>query len=109
MRTAGGVLLEAGGVEDHVHLLAGLRPIHRVSDVLRDIKRATSEWVHDVIGIKSFGWQEGYGAFTVAGQPADLVHYIRTQEEHHRVKTFQEDYRELLKDDAIEFDERYLW
>lgn len=109
-RQCGGVLLESGGTDDHVHLLAGLKPTHRISDVMRDIKRATSEWAHDVLAIPHFQWQEGYGAFSVNGPRCPkLVQYIRGQEEHHRKKTFQDEYREFLNQYGIEFDERYLW
>ncbi len=85
IRTAGGVSLEIGGVTDHVHILAGLNATHCVADVLRDIKRATSLWVHDEIGLHEFAWQEGYGAFSVSSNDTGgLVDYIRRQEEHHR-------------------------
>ena len=110
IRTAGGVCLEVGGTVDHVHLMAGLKATHCVADVLRDIKRATSLWVHEAIGIARFAWQEGYGAFTVSGHDAGgLVDYIRGQEEHHRHLTFQEEYRQFLSEYGIEYDERYLW
>jgi putative transposase len=107
-RTAGGVLTEMNGAFDHVHALAGLRATHCLADVLRDVKRATSSWIHQTIGI-SFHWQEGYGAFTVSPHDcAGLIRYIRDQEEHHRVRTFREEYEALLREHGIEFDERYL-
>jgi REP-associated tyrosine transposase len=53
-----------GGTSDHVHLLIGIRATHRLADVIRDIKQASSRWVHQTIGLKCFGWQDGYGAFT---------------------------------------------
>ena len=110
IRTAGGVSLRVGGTADHVHLLVGLKAKYAVADVLRDIKRATSEWVHDVIGLRCFAWQEGYGAFTVSPRDcAGVIRYIDGQEEHHRVRTFQEEYRAFLEDYGIEFDARYLW
>ncbi len=110
MRTAGGGALEIGGVEDHVHLLAGLKASHRLSDIVRDTKRATSTWFHETLRVPSFAWQEGYGAFTVSPYDCDdLVRYIRGQEEHHRVRTFQEEYREILAQHKVAFDERYLW
>jgi REP element-mobilizing transposase RayT len=109
LRTAGGTCLEIGGRSDHVHCLAGLRATHSVADVLRDLKRATSTWVRDVLHLK-FAWQEGYAAFTVSPHDCKgLVRYIRDQEEHHRVRTFQEEYVALLQEHGIEFDERYLW
>jgi REP element-mobilizing transposase RayT len=107
-RTTGGVPLQIGGVADHVHLLVGLKPTHCVSDVLCTIKKASSDWARHEMGFK-FHWQDGYSAFTV-GQKGieDLRRYIATQVEHHRTKTFEEEYRQFLKAHGIEFDERYL-
>ena len=112
----GGVLREmdaipqcVGGVADHIHILAGLKATHCLADVMRDLKRASSEWVHETIGDRAFAWQEGYGAFTVsASMREDVRHYIERQEEHHRTRSFREEYLEFLKKSGIEFDERYL-
>jgi REP element-mobilizing transposase RayT len=110
IRHLGGVALEVGGVDDHVHLLAGLKATHCISGVVRDVKKASSAWVHDVMGVPAFHWQEGYGAFTVSRADRPMIAgYIRSQEEHHRKKSFQDEYRALLKENGIEFDERYLW
>jgi REP element-mobilizing transposase RayT len=99
-----------GGVDDHVHLLVGLRATHRLAEVLREIKASSSKWVHEEMAKPLFSWQEGYGAFTVsASQIAAVKHYINNQEEHHRKKTFQEEYVEFLKASGIEYDEEYLW
>jgi REP element-mobilizing transposase RayT len=99
-----------GGVADHVHLLLGMRATHRLADVMRDVKRASSAWVHETIGEKDFEWQDGYGAFTVSVSLLETVgNYIMHQEEHHRKKTFQEEYVELLQRSGVEYDERYLW
>jgi putative transposase len=101
--------LAVGGVEDHVHLLLGLRATHRLSDLMREIKHDSSRWVHE-IGCLGFGWQDGYGAFSVGPSELDSIrHYIAAQEAHHRKATFQEEYRELLREHGVEFDERYLW
>ncbi len=100
---------EVGGVEDHVHLL-GLRATHCLADVLREIKKASSRWMHEERQMPKFSWQEGYGAFTVSSSNVDAVRrYIRTQEEHHRRRSFQDEYRELLEKHQIPFDERFLW
>ena len=110
IRNLGGVALEVGGVADHVHILAGLKATHCVADVLRDLKKGSSAWVHDVIGERRFHWQEGYGAFTVSRSGRDaVVRYIRNQEEHHREQSFQEEYVRLLEANGIEYDGRYLW
>jgi REP element-mobilizing transposase RayT len=99
-----------GEVADHVHLLLGLRATHRLADVMRDLKRASSAWVHETIGDKAFEWQDGYGAFTVSALLLETVKgYISRQEKPHHKKTFQEEYLELLKLSSVEFDGRYLW
>jgi REP element-mobilizing transposase RayT len=109
VRTIGGVPLQIGGVADHVHLLVGLKPTHCVSDVLCTIKKASSDWARREMGYNKFHWQDGYSAFTVGRKGIeDLRRYIATQEEHHRTKTFEEEYRQFLKAHGIEFDERYL-
>jgi putative transposase len=109
-RTLGAVPEAVGGVADHVHLLLGLRATHCLADVMRDVKRASSAWVHETIGDREFGWQDGYGAFTVSASLLETVkRYIARQEEHHRKETFQEEYIELLRRSGVEFDERYLW
>ena len=67
-------------------------------------------WVHESIGLRTFQWQVGYGAFTVGSSDVENIRkYIRNQREHHRKKTFQEEYIELLNESGIEFDEKYLW
>lgn len=99
-----------GGVEDHIHLLVGLRATHRLADVLREIKAASSKWVHQELKLPFFSWQEGYGAFTVSPSRIDAVRmYINNQEEHHRRKTFQEEYLEFLEACGVEYEEEYLW
>jgi len=110
IRTAGGVPEAVGGVGDHVHLLVSLRATHRLADVVRDIKTASSDWVHQDIKQAVFSWQDGYGAFTVSASQLDVVKpYIANQAEHHRKKSFQEEYRGMLVKSGVQFDERYLW
>ena len=110
VRTADGIAESVGGTADHVHLLIGLRATHRLADVVRDIKQSSSEWVHQSIPMAIFYWQEGYGAFTVSASQRDVVkRYIARQPEHHLKRTFQEEYRKLLMNSGIEFNERYLW
>ena len=109
-RELGGIPECVGGVEDHVHLLVGLRATHCLADVLREIKAASSAWVHEEIGVKSFWWQEGYGAFTVsASQIGRVKNYILRQAEHHQGRTFQDEYRGMLEKHGIKYDEKYLW
>jgi putative transposase len=109
IRTLDGVPEAVGGVADHVHLLVGLRATHTLADVLRETKSVSSAWVHENVGAKTFAWQEGCGAFTVnASQLENLRAYIQQQEEHHRTRTFREEYLALLQRSGVEFDERYL-
>jgi len=106
----GGVPEMIGGMDDHVHLLVGLRATHRLADVLKDLKSSSSKWVPEELKKPLFSWQEGYGAFTVSASQIEAVkNYIANQEEHHRRKTFQEEYIEFLKQSDVEYDERYIW
>ncbi len=110
VRNLNGVALAVGGTEDHAHLLVGLKPTHRLADALRDIKQGSSEWVHKELCRRSFAWQPGYGAYTVSPSNVERVrHYVLHQDEHHRHKTFQEEYVEMLRTGGIEYDERFLW
>ena len=110
VRTAGAIPECVGGTDNHVHILMGIRATHRLADVMRDIKHASSQWVHEIVGVKQFGWQDGYGAFTVGTSQIDGVRkYIEGQVEHHRKLTFQEEYLDFLSRSGVEYDERFLW
>ncbi|HVT46126.1 MAG TPA: IS200/IS605 family transposase, partial [Thermoanaerobaculia bacterium] len=110
VKSLDGIPLTIGGVADHVHLLLRLRPVHCISEVLRQVKRGSSVWIHERFRRSAFAWQEGYGAFSVSHRDVPAVRrYIETQEEHHRVKTFQEEYVDLLTEHGLEFDSRFLW
>jgi hypothetical protein len=76
---------------------------------MRELKKASSVWAHEEIGLLEFGWQEGYGAFTVSlsARPAALS-YIANQEEHHRTRTFREELVELLERAGVDYDAKYL-
>ncbi len=111
IRNERGSLIEIGGTSDHVHLIVKLKTEMILSDLLRHIKGGSSKWLNERLGNQSrFAWQDGYGAFTVSeSQLGKLIEYVRNQEEHHRIKTFQEEYLDFLKHNAIEYDEKYLW
>ena len=110
IRHADGIPEAIGGIADHVHLLAGLRATHSLATFVQDIKQNSSKWIHEAISVKNFAWQQGYGAFTVSVSNCGAVkEYIAQQAEHHRSKTFQEEYRALLKKHDVEYDEQYLW
>ncbi len=106
-----GALLEIGGIPDHVHLLACFKADTAVADMLRRIKANTSGWLNRRPEARTrFGWQKGYAAFSVSESQAGRVcRYIRNQPEHHRRKTFQEEFVELLRKHNVDFDEKYLW
>ncbi len=99
------------GVADHVHVFVGLKPSMRLSDLVRDIKNNSSCFINEHKFIRGkFSWQEGYGAFSYAHSQIDNVYqYIANQEEHHRKKTFREEYREFLQKYEINYDEKYLF
>jgi len=109
VKNQNGVCLAVGGIEDHLHLLVGVTPSHRLDYFVRELKAGSSGWAHREKKPK-FEWQRGYGGFTVSATSLDGVkNYIHNQEAHHKQKTFQEEYVELLKASAIEYDEQYLW
>jgi REP element-mobilizing transposase RayT len=111
IRGEGGVLLAAGGMPDHVHLLARLTQQRAVADVLRVVTTNSSKWVHETFpAAKRFGWQAGYGAFAVSySNLAAVKRYIARQAEHHRKMSFQAEFRAFLRKHGIEFEEKYLW
>ena len=105
----GGFPQGIGGVADHVHLLVGLKATHCLADVLRELKKASSVWVHETISLPSFAWQEGYAAFTVSATACEAVRtYIAHQDQHHRVKSFREELVEMLNKSGIDYDPKYL-
>ena len=104
-------LLCINGIPDHIHVLFGMRPTQSLSDLMQDIKGSSSLWINENNFIKSkFSWQEGYGAFYYSkSQISTIATYIENQQEHHRKKTFIEEYKKILKDFEIEYDERYIF
>jgi putative NIF3 family GTP cyclohydrolase 1 type 2 len=110
IRTLGGVAEAVGGTSDHVHLLVSLRTTQCLAEVLKDIKQASSAWLHDEIKIQKFAWQEGYGAFTVSpSQHEGVKRYISDQASHHQIRTFQDEYLQLLTKNGVVYDARFLW
>ena len=110
LKTAGCVPEAVGGTHDHVHILAGFRATHRIADIVKDIKVASSKWVHNEIGHRMFAWQGGYGAITVSpSQLPRVKNYIGNQMEHHNVKSAKDEYVEMLDAAGVEYDEKYLW
>jgi len=100
-----------GGVADHVHLLLGLPPSVAPARAIQLIKGGSSAWIHQSFPeLRNFGWQEGYGAFSVGiSQVPDTINYIQQQVEHHRTRTFQEEYLSILREHHMSFDEKCVW
>lgn len=98
-------------VEDHVHILFELSRTVSVSEAIEEIKKASSKWIKtQAPELSGFAWQAGYGAFAVSeSNVAAVREYIVGQREHHRVKSFQEEYRAFLEHHRVAFDERYMW
>jgi REP element-mobilizing transposase RayT len=108
IRGMNGVAEIVGGVADHVHLLASLRPVHRIADVLRDMKKDSTTWIKENFDGR-FAWQEGYAAFTVSPSETSSVRtYIANQEAHHSTRSFVDELKELLEKAGVEYDEKYL-
>jgi REP element-mobilizing transposase RayT len=114
----GGIIREEGckaisinGTEDHVHILVTLGPTKAMSDLMRVVKSNSSRWVHEKWPERAgFGWQQGYGAFSVSRSAMqDVEGYIARQEEHHRKISFEQEFIMLLKKHDIAYDENYLW
>jgi REP element-mobilizing transposase RayT len=110
-RNAGCECYRVGGVADHVHFAVRISRTITIAQLIEELKTSSSKWLKtQTPDLAHFAWQSGYGAFSVG--PADLEtlrQYIDTQEEHHRTRTFQEEYRAFLKRYDVEFDERYVW
>jgi putative transposase len=110
-RNAGCDCYRVGGVADHIHLAVRLSRTSTIADLVQELKTSSSKWLKpQSASLAQFAWQRGYGAFSVG--PADLdalLIYIDTQEEHHRTRSFQEEYLAFLKKYGVEYDERYMW
>ena len=99
------------GMPDHVHAFIGLRPSMSISDLARDIKNNSTNFVNENKFVKGkFSWQAGYGAFSYShSHIGNVYNYILNQERHHKKKTFKEEYFQLLKKFEVEYDEKYLF
>ena len=103
--------LRVGGIEDHVHALVAAPPIISPSQIAQFLKGDSSKWLHEEFpDLRGFAWQDGYGAFTVSkSNLPEVISYIEHQREHHRSRTFREEYLDFLKKHGVEYDERYVW
>ena len=103
-------LYRINGVEDHIHIFSDLHPSVALADYVKDIKVASSIWMKETGKFPAFeGWQEGYGGFTYSIKEKDMIiNYVKNQKEHHKTETFYDEYKRLLIENGIEFDEKYL-
>ena len=110
IREHGGLLMEIGGIEDHVHILASLRPRFAVSEMLQKIKGNSSSWLNkEKLSNQHFGWQTGYAAFSVSeSQVACVRRYIQRQQEHHHKMSFREEVEILLQRHGVDYSESDL-
>ena len=111
VREMNGSALAINGTADHVHLLVRIPPVCSIAEVVRVVKTNSSRWVHQKWpSRRQFGWQTGYGVFSVSESSVTAVEkYIAEQEEHHRRRSFQEEFVQFLKRNKISYDERYIW
>jgi len=110
-RDLGADLVQVGGAADHVHIVTTLPRTVSQAELIEQIKKTSSKWIKALDArYRGFFWQRGYGAFSVSPSQLDAVfRYIESQQEHHRTRRFQEEYRELLRRHDVAFDERYVW
>jgi putative transposase len=103
--------LVIGGVEDHINVLFSLSKNHALIKIVEEVKKGSSKWMKaEGTGNQDFYWQSGYAAFSVSqSNVVEVRRYIETQEEHHRIMTFQDELRLFFKRHAVDFDERYVW
>jgi putative transposase len=104
-------LLAIGGMPDHIHLLIGFRPTQSISELIQIVKANSSKWINERQFIKTkFSWQEGFGAFSHSkSNLPSVIRYVNNQKEHHKAKTFTEEYLNLLKESDVTFDERFIF
>ena len=111
LQNNGHKLLAINSMPDHLHFFVGLNPKQSISDMMRLVKGDSSEFVNkEKFTVSKFYWQEGYGAFSNSRSQIDSVaKYIMNQKQHHSKKTFKEEYLDILKDYAVECDEKYIF
>lgn len=103
-------MLAINGMPDHIHFVIGMRPSCCLSDLVREVKKSSNEFVNDNGFTRfNFHWQEGYGAFSYGHSQLDrVIRYVMNQKEHHKKRTFKEEYLDFLKKFEVEYEEQYL-
>lgn len=104
-------LLAINGVSDHIHILIGIRPVQSISELMKSVKQNSSKWINENKFANShFEWQEGYGAFSYSkSQLNAVINYIENQEQHHKKKTFKEEYINFLEKFEVDYDEKFIF
>jgi putative transposase len=111
VQNQGQKMLAINGTSDHIHLLIGMKPTCNLSDLMRDVKRSSTQFVQEKKFTRyKFQWQERFGAFSYEEESLDrVINYIKNQKEHHKKMTFKEEYCALLQKFKIEYEEEYLF
>lgn len=111
VRNKGQKMLAINGMPDHIHFVVGMKPSCCLSDLVREIKKSSNEFINEKkFSNHKFSWQEGYGAFSYSHSALDnVINYVVNQKEHHRKKTFREEYLDFLKKFSVEFKDEYLF
>jgi len=104
-------IISIGGMPDHIHILFGFRPTQALSALIQEVKRDSSEWINKEKLTKGrFSWQEGYAAFSYSkSHVSQVIKYIETQENHHKKRSFIEEFTKILRDFDLEYDERFIF
>ena len=111
VKNKGQKLLSINGMSDHVHILCSIEPKTAISDIVRDIKNNSSKFINEKRWVRGkFLWQEGYGVFSYSkSQRSNVISYIENQEEHHKGKSFREEYLDMLAEFDVDFDMKYIF
>ena len=103
-------MLAINGMPDHIHFFIGMKPSCCLSDLVREVKKSSNDFIKDKKFCNGFYWQDGYGAFSYShSHLSNVINYIMNQKEHHKKQTFKEEYLNLLKKLEIKFEEQYLF
>ena len=110
-RKHGLIVLQIGGVENHIHILIIAKPAVSPSQIAQWLKGESSKWIRlEFPHLQKFGWQDGFGVFSVSkSQAPQVIEYIKDQREHHKKQSFEDEYIALLKLHGVDYDERYLF
>lgn len=111
IKELGGILIEINTMPEHIHFYVYMPKTVSVSKFMEIVKANSSKWVHTTFPEKrDFGWQDGYGAFSVSKSSEEkVIQYIRDQQHHHRKKSFQEEFIDMLNKYDIAYDVKYIW